>query len=556
MGEKLKIFADLYTVKAKEAVDQATARLEKFKVAREAALKLTTPINDKYKTLGDLVADMFPEEGGTNDNLFRNLYANATVSDEEKKSINSLFKLSSAPLTLTMAENRLKNGGDAAFNTIMRSLGKLLIDAGISFKELVGSESTDPDEKKIENFSSFLTEIRDISIPFGLGSSSELYYAVVENGDPIGKKKEAASSPINEKPEETASAPTSTINEPKTEAPAAAGASALNPEKKEAPSQVTESSSVSASPTEMPVEPAKTETAGAPAVTVNVESTAPALPKTESTAPAEPATSPEAAAPSTTINETKSTTNVQTSSTSVSSTINPEAKATSPEALVVSSSFGFLDKSAQEKLTSELKATKEKESTINESKVKSKSSTSTEKSELEKISTTETINNISEKEKESSDTTSTINEGEKSSEISKEKLEALNYFLGSGFSESIGGASEKKEEPLKKESTQAALPKEKTKTDVTKSTPSLPVSKAPTPSEKEAKPPSDATPAVSAVAEPSEAAPPAPPMETGQTMPAGEASVASSGIDMSALESRLARIELLLTGPLDVKIVE
>jgi hypothetical protein len=366
------------------------------------------------------------------------------------------------------------------------------------------------------------------------------------------------SGPVNEaKPAEPAPT-TSPINAAeKGEKPKAA--STLNPEKESAtPVEATTGTVTTAKP-EVPKEvtPVKPETG--PTVNVTVAPTQPTAPSAEPT-PTAPATqsapTPPAASP-----------------------INAEAK---KEEKVggVNNTFltKLLGKENVEKLASNSSALNENKasSAIEKSKETIQSTTST--NELNKETNTSSVTS----------TTSTLNPADVAKAKPKMDMTALTRLLGKDnvdkltnttsekISSSVVNETKKVDEITKSAESIAAgetgkiggvtaelgaptLPKEtKTSTEITKTAPTLPA--APKPAEKKAElektqPMTASKPDAVSLTESKETKGEAASESMGPAAAAQGAS-ATTNVDFSGVESRLARIEMLLSGPLDVKIIE
>lgn len=574
MGEKLKKFIELYDTQASQRVELKKAALEKFKAAREAALKLTAPVNDKYKTLGELVNEMFPESGGLNDDLFRNLYSKSSFEAEDKKIVSELFKVKNTPNEYEMALQLQKQGGEVYFNKVVDALFKTVASsqAGGStatLKGILGDGSEDAQKEFLEVVDQAIDEY-SIKGPSGL-QNSVLYEAVQENQSaPAPTEKSPINVPIEKKAEPTPAQETS----------------AVNPEKAAAATKtevVSTAGQVTSAPPEVPAEvekaPEKT------AVNINLEQ--PAAPVTTSPAPVttsvvnqggvttstsvtnvssvskEETTKAETTiAPTTSVATTGPTAVSQINDQSVTST-NIEEGATSTSSLM--SMISQIGESAGIKggLTGEAGETLKRALTSPAINEVASAATPTAGAETTTEAATSVINEEEEETggKTTSATTSketTINEptakmpAEKSGKFGA-LLEAAKQF-GINVESLPGGkaTSAMVSEPEVSEqvsSEKAAVPQQ---VEVSKTSPSLPTETAPAPVT-----PSEPAVEASPVSASETSATPA------ATQPAEKAGTAGASVapaktsmDLSSLENRLMRIEHILSSTLEVKIVD
>lgn len=369
----------------------------------------------------------------------------------------------------------------------------------------------------------------------------------------------STSEPVNEaKPAEPTPAASPINAAEKGEKPKAA--STLNPEKESAtPVEATTGTVTTAKP-EVPKEvtPVKPETGTT--VNVTVAPTQPAAPSAEPP-PTAPATQSTPATPP------------------AASPINAEAK---KEEKVggVNNTFltKLLGKENVEKLASNT-------STLNESNA----SSAIEKSK-ETIQSTTSTNELNKETNTSSvtSTTSTLNPADVAKAKPKMDMTALTRLLGKDnvdkltnttsekISSSVVNETKKVDEITKSAESIAAgetgkiggvtaelgaptLPKEtKTSTEITKTAPTLPA--APKPAEKKAElektqPMTASKPDAVSLTESKETKGEAASESMGPAA-AEQGASATTNVDFSGVESRLARIEMLLSGPLDVKIIE
>jgi hypothetical protein len=580
VSENLKKLVELYNIKVSESLEKAKTRLDQFNSTREQALKFSTPIDDAYKTLGDLVAKMIGPTGEIDSQLYEDFIIYGIAPDDEKKLIKSLYSAQGAPATYKAVQAQQKAGGVSFFNGVMQELGKEILAGAVKFDELIGKNSNDPDTKKILIFSEYIEDIvsgSGLSFPNGVIDSPELYYAVVENGNPIGKKEGAG--PINEKAEETPGEPSTAINEPKKETKSGGAASALNPEKKEAAPTVIESSAVTTAPAEMPKEPEPPASPASPGIIVNVEPTPPSLPKPEGTA-ATVAAQPSA----TTINESSTVSTTNVSNVAQSSVINqPKTEisqggtagpTTQQKTEIVNNEsylskyLGFLGQDTVKALEGAVNK-RETVSTINDKKG-SKSVKSPEDAVKGESPITETkMSDLGAKKKFADafkgytginlEKTAAEKEAEKRAIIAKETAAtAINEELSKKEMQLSEPSQEKSEKSSSSTETTSAAPsltEAGSITDVTKTLPTLPEKQksdspekiepdkaAASPSKEDAVSVKEVMPDTAAGATPT------------QSMSAPAAS--GMGVDMSGVEQRLARLELLLSGTLDVRIID
>lgn len=578
MAENLKKFIDLYDAKAAEVVEQAKAQLEKFKTAREKALALSTPVNAEYATLGKLVDAMVSEDGVVNSAIFQDFIQYSTASNEEKELIRSLKKLRNGPGFYKIAEAQQKRGALPFFNSAMQVFGKASLGGVLSFNKLVGADSNEPEDKKISYFLESADElIADAQLNFPPGIiGPEFYYAVVENGNPIGKKE--AAGPINEKLGEVSGTPSAAINEPNQETKPGEEKSILNPEKKAAPTAI-ESSAVTTVPAEMPKEPEQPTGTAAPGIIVNVESAAPTLPKKEEVASAAPAT-----ASSTTINyieqivsrateqaknKEKQNAAINQPKTEISQggTTNISTQQKTETVNQGSSLSQYLGQDLAGKLDS-ASGKKETVSTINDKKTNesSKSSESSVKKESTisetKMASLDAKTKLAEEFKRFTginlEKTTAEKETERQAIIeSEKKATAINEEISKKANDSLKPNQEKSETSTSSPETtsvMSALPNDSSTTEVTKTLPTLPEKEKSSSLEKvETILPSVSTNKEAISVQEVKSDSPAEQMGASQNVPTQSAQ--AMGVDMSGVEQRLARLELLLSGTLDVRII-
>ena len=204
MKEKLSKFTSLFSEKIEDYVNSAQKNLEKAVAQFEQWKEL------RAKAIGlepdpGLIDRVFLETGGINNEQFRNSTDSLYASEDELKSVvQKLFKVNKGPIYVNNAQRRLDSanslksaGGESYFNSLMQALGSAISksnDSQATFDQLINSDSSD--------FSDFW-EIGDVDSPDGprgLISSLEFFEAVKENGNPLSKtivSEEDTSSPIN-----------------------------------------------------------------------------------------------------------------------------------------------------------------------------------------------------------------------------------------------------------------------------------------------------------------------------------------------------------------------
>jgi hypothetical protein len=240
MAEKLNAFIALYSKKAEERLAKSSADIEQFKKLRAEAIAYKDIINfssgnTKYSSLGELVAAIYPEEGGVNNDIYVNLYGiNKKTFDEEKvKVIDAIYKVRNSP---TQYKNNLavkEQGGEKYFKGVRSAITGLIANARskgstITFDSLIGKNNTkDPKEEIIEEFyyaiKDSVNDSEDIIDGPGVLNSAELYDAIVEAGDPTSEasSKSSSESPINQTDKASSEKKTasSTINQTTGESP-------------------------------------------------------------------------------------------------------------------------------------------------------------------------------------------------------------------------------------------------------------------------------------------------------------------------------------------------
>lgn len=188
MGEKLNRFIAFYTEQATANVNEKKAKFDKYKEERQNAIdSLKFPVGGKYPTLGDLVKDMFPENGGVNNDLFNNVYSKlAALSKEDKEVITKLNKLSKSQIQYDNANSLLNKGGEKYFNELLDVLKE---DEKVSLTDII--------KGGIKGLNNFLADLDVVpESPPNIESSQELFDAISELAS-TAQTTELAKSPIN-----------------------------------------------------------------------------------------------------------------------------------------------------------------------------------------------------------------------------------------------------------------------------------------------------------------------------------------------------------------------
>jgi len=575
--EKRDVFVADFNTKITEIIKKTDEGIADYTKTRETAIQLKDPIDLKlsnpeveFKTVGELFAWVYYKEGSERipydyTSIILPLLVGRDASDESKAAYKTLHKTYHAQNRKNFYEelNRL-GGGLAWFKAFMSSA----LTQMRQVNQRVSAYATFDD---FEDAYSTLSE----NIPDNLdgrpqGVLANLYAAFIEYDDAPKKSAEKpAESPAPESTEKSAP-----INEPPTSTAASSQASSINEGEKGKPSpeksvinpnpvkpaeseniEKTSGTVVAANPT-IPVE-AKTDTQPAP---INVDVTVPEPPAASPinvTVPEQQAASPSAAT-SSVINESPvvnqsetSVSNTSNSPINVDVTTNNSTASTNSSEEIINNIRQRLDKIKDSKSTvNDLKNTSVKNTISSALSDKSESSATSNTSDSSSVINEKTINK----------TISSV----LSPEEKKVKLEALRTRLGLN-SEKITNSitsnitSEKSSEEksnLETNTTTPTLPTEPSSTalEVSKTSPmfsektkesSLSTSEKTNMLTQEAKPDVSLTPVT-------QAAPAESPTKSNQM---SETAAPSVNIDMGMLEQRLSRIEYLLSGTLDVKIV-
>jgi hypothetical protein len=551
--EKKGAFVADFNAKIAEIIKKTEESIAQYTEARNTAIKLADPIDLKlpdlkveFKTVGELFAWVYYKEGSERipmeyASILMPVLSGRDASDESKAAYKTLHKTYQAQNRKNFYEelNRL-GGGLAWFNTFMNSALTQMRKANL---RVSGFKDYDEFEEAISDLSEYMPENLKGGRPQGV--LSNLYAAFIEYDD-TPKKSEETPAPINEP---SASSPTSeqasSINEGEKGTPSPEK-SVINPN----PVKPTESENIEKT--------SGTVVAANPTIPVEAKEEIPPSPiNVDVTVPEQPAASPSVAS-SSVINEAPV---VNQSETSVSNTTN------SPINVDVTTNNSTASNNSSEEIINNIRQRLEKikasQSTVNDLKNTSVKNTisSALSDKLESSTTSNVIESSSGiNEKTINKTISSV----LSPEEKKVKLEALRTRLGLN-SEKITNSitsnitSEKSSEEkntLETNTTEPTLPTAPLSTalEVSKTSPMFSEKTKESSSitaektnmlTQEAKPDVSLTPVT-------QAAPAESPTKSNQTP---EMSAPSVNIDMSMLEQRLSRLEYLLSGTLDVRIV-
>jgi len=554
--EKKKIFVDAFNKKAEDLIKQSDEKIAQYAAARQKAIKLTDPISlsfsdpkVSFSTIGELFAWVYPEAGGSENMpsaftsvILENLAGKDSPGKAEYKILHKNFY---EPISQSRYIQLKELGGEKWFDRFMSS----------ALSKMAQVKQKISDYKTVADFE---TAVDDLSEGMLLGSAlpggltAPLYDAFIESGT---AKPETPSSPVNatEAAKPAGSAPINDTSNSEKSAPA----STLNPEKSATAPLETTTGTVTAGKSELPKEVGKGPDAGAPAVVVNVESAAPnllAVPAAAAAAPSMPAAA--AAAPSmpavasSPVNSSKETVtnNVTTNNTSaekntaspivagdaIKKVLEPTSKTTN-KTKVTGSIINNLSESDAQLLKNFVEGDSNPITSTTNSSVSNTATSTTNSSVNEVTSKEEKIIETSSESNAYSDIVDINN-------ISSGDAQLLKKYAGFDVN------SPKKEAGDKTGST-----------EVVKTKPALPAVKTP-----EVKAPLPAEPidkktepvtAKEVKSESSETESPATPASVPTEYAAGQTSTQAS-MNTEDIEARLARIEYLLSGTLDVKIVD
>ena len=575
--EKRDIFVADFNTKIAEIIKKTDEGIANYTKTREEAIKLKDPIDLKlsnpeveFKTVGELFAWVYYKEGSERipleyASIIMPLLSGRDASDESKAAYKTLHKTWHAHNRKNFYEKLNELGGGLAwFKAFMRSV----FSPKAGQANLRVSDYADYD--KFEEVAySFESEIPDNLNGRPQGVLANLHAAFLEYEPDTSKKSEEKPAektapantekpaPINEQaPAETPPpTPSSSINEGEKGKPSSEK-SVINPNpvKPAEPENIEKTSGtvIAANPT-IPVE-AKEEVKTSP---INVDVTVPE----QSPATSAPATSSAINESSVSSQSTTNVSNVSNNPVNVDVTTNNKESASTRADETIKSIRQILDKS---------KASKSSVNDLTTTSVKNKI-TSTLSDKLKSSSETSNKSESSSETSNKSELSSGINEttiskeGKSivSAETKKARIDELMKMLTlnsdkikSSFtsSEMIGTSEEKNN--LETNTNQPNIPTETSQNslEVSKTSPvftektkesSSRTSEKTNMLTQEAKPDVSLTPVT-------QAAPAESPTNSNQ-MP--EAAAPSVNIDMGMLEQRLSRIEYLLSGTLDVKIV-
>jgi len=564
LAENFKAFIASFNKDLDESIAKYTKKADDYRSAREVAIKLPDPLDltigtNSFKTAGELFAWVYPNEFGGVQNIpygdegvaILLAFSGKDASDDSKKNYTILKKNWNGITNLNRANQTKTVGADKWLDTFKSQFYKQLSLSNLKVSEI-----------KAEDFEDVLSAT---GMSAEYGDQSLLYSALVT-------PEEKSSPGINEVP--TADTPTETpsaqINEAQPAPIAAESASAINPEQpaKSKPEEVKKTeSAVIGEKAEVPTEEA---TPQAP-ININLETKEEAV-----VAPPTPVSSIQSQltlSENTTVSSEKTTIVEQPSvqpAAPVSSPINGSNQTGSTNSTTSIGSTNSQVTNSLNQIFGGMSSAKEL-AEIEKSLV---SNVENEKSIESTTSTNATINESSENLKKSdsqtNSTSSTLNEEVNNSKTSKTKadIEAeeryIKSFLGIEEEKPKGYDTASSETTIQTTGQTTSLGQEKSPSvEVTKSPPSF-SEKIMSNTQPAATSESGSAPAMSMtgpvslteVKEPSTMVQNETPLSSpGAAQPAPTAA-SNVGIDISALEYRLSRLEYLLSSPLEVKIVE
>ena len=543
---------------AEDLIKQSDEKIAQYAAARQKAIKLTDPISlsfsdpkVSFSTVGELFAWVYPEAGGSENMpsaftsvILENLAGKDSLGKEEYKILHKNFY---APISQSRYIQLKELGGEKWFDRFMSSaLSKMA-----QVKQKISDYKTVADfETAVDDLSQGM--LLGIELPDGL--TAPLYDAFIESGT---AKPETPSSPVNatEAAKPAGSAPINDTANSEKSAPA----STLNPEKSATAPLETTTGTVTAGKSELPKEVGKGPETGAPAVVVNVESAAPNLPASPAPAAAAPSMPTVASSPVNSSKETV-TNNVTNNNTSaekntaspivagdaIKKYLAPTSKTTN-KTNVTGSTINNLSESDAQLLKNFIEGDSNQITSATNSSV-SNTTTSATNSSVSNTTTSATnssVNEITPKEEkiiEKSSESNAYSDIVDINNISSGDAELLKKYAGFDVNSPKKDAGDKtgSTEVVK---TKPALPAVKT-----------PEVKAPLPAEPIDKKTEPVT-AKEVKSESSETESPATPASM-PTEYAAEQTSTQASMNTEDIEARLARIEYLLSGTLDVKIVD
>jgi hypothetical protein len=218
-SESLNAFIELYNTKADKSIEKAVDKIAKKQVQLDEFNQLYPIVKAEAESLGQLenFNNFFPEGGGFNGGdpllgLNPTFVSMVQIGDEFGKNLKKLERISDASddleranQSLTRAQSQKEEGGEQYLNRLKAAL--INIAAGSSS---LGAASSDAIIEKILLDPESYEEIADFEIdidgPSGLKTSQEAYLALKEMFDSnefTSAEEEEVPSPINQVLEET-----------------------------------------------------------------------------------------------------------------------------------------------------------------------------------------------------------------------------------------------------------------------------------------------------------------------------------------------------------------
>lgn len=583
MGEKLKIFVDFFDKKVDYLIEDAQTDLLEFKNARKIAISSTSPGIDKYKTAGELMANVISEKGELNSDLYKDLFSQLTLETFDKAAFSIMFRRKYAPGRYIRSVG-LKGQGEAFFNTAMQAIGSALRAAAaskISFKEIIGDGS----DAALYKFNEILQESDEFddalsadyssiyeSVLRGKSQGREFYDAAIENGDPIAQAAAAAPAAINPATPTGTESGTAPINAPTGEKAGVSETSTVNPVKS-APTETAVEKTTGTVTAAQPSIPKEAVTP-APNTEVNVSITPPAA-----TSPITPTVSPAPAPAASTVSPITPT--AGSAPAPAASTVSPlnERPVTAEPATAsiigtstVNSTTNVSNLTENKKVegsvgpVTEVKTTSQ---TLNSPTTTNTTVGATSESTINQAKTETTVD-----AKKAPDTT--INSSKSTNTATSLVGQSSQSSLFNKYFKSILSPEDKKTaEPVtEKSGTTTSLPAtpepaaEVTQTEVSKTPPSFPekiqpssekiIEKANTKVLEKTQEMMNQKELIKSEEKTEYAAPVSVTESKGSAPDTGksESPKPAAGTSMAGVEARLARLEYLLSNPLEVKIIE
>lgn len=218
-SESLNAFIELYNTKADKSIEKAVDRIAKKQAQLDEFNQLYPIVKAEAESLGQLenFNNFFPEDGGFNGGdpllgLNPAFVSMVQIGDEFGKNLKKLERISDAPddleranQSLARAQSQKEEGGEQYLNRLKAAL----INIAASSSSL-GAASSDAIIEKILLDPESYEEIADFEIdidgPSGVKTSQEAYLALKEMFDSnefTSAKEEEVPSPINQVLEET-----------------------------------------------------------------------------------------------------------------------------------------------------------------------------------------------------------------------------------------------------------------------------------------------------------------------------------------------------------------